>query len=119
MAMARAVKIDSGLLRSIIAEEMKRITEAGEEKLDMTQAAEFVAEALIRHLSEDIELIAGNAFELMLGTVGNDGVHVPGRMEDLDDFAATIADKVLKSEELKDIVERISVQVLRSAMEPS
>lgn len=121
--MGKAVRLDRLQLRSIIAEEVRLLGEANDDRIDpnsklgVTNAlAEFVGEALIRHLEEDVEVVANNAFEMAVGTLG-DEVPVPARFEDIEGYSEKIADKLLKSPELREVVERIAASVLRNLME--
>lgn len=109
-------------LRRIIREAVKRKMQAlneAPETMDVAgEVAEFVTSALDMWLEEQgVDLIGSNAWEMMVGTVGEEGVPVPGRVEDVDHFAEQAATKVLASPDLKEKVTQICKLMLESAMD--
>lgn len=111
-------------LRRIIREAVKRKLQALNEDpapgggIDMTEPAEFIIEALNMWLEETgIDLIGSNAWEMMMGTLGEEEIPVPGRVEDVDHFAEKCAERVMASPDLKEKVTAIAKLMLESAMD--
>lgn len=107
------------IVREAVNRKLQRLDEAGEETIDVAgEVAEFVTGALVMWLNEDgVDLIGSNAWEMMMGTVGEEGVPVPGRVEDVDHFAEQAAAKVLADPDVKDQVTQICKLMLESAMD--
>ena len=114
------MRLTKDSLRRIIREAVKvKIAEAGEpEQFDIaSEHAEFLGSALVMWLDDEgIDLIGSNAWEMMLGTVGEENVAVPGRVEDVDHFAEQCATTVLANPELKEAITKIAKLMLESAM---
>lgn len=107
------------IIREAVNRKLERLDEAPEGTIDIPgEVAEFVTGALEMWLREDgVDLIGSNAWEMMMGTVGEEGVPVPGRVEDVDHFAEQAAAKVMASPELKEHVTAICKLMLESAMD--
>lgn len=113
------MKLTKEQLRRIVREAVNRKLDEAPETIDISgEVAEFVTGALEMWLREEgVDLIGSNAWEMMMGTVGEEGVPVPGRVEDVDHFAEQAAAKVMASLELKEHVTAICKLMLESAMD--
>lgn len=117
----RFMKLSERQLRQIINEEIKRLHEAPGETIDIAgEVGSFIEEALLRELVNDDDLvkrISDNAWEMMMGTLGEDQVPVPGRYEDVLDLADAAAGNVLKSSVLRDELFKIAKNMLESLLD--
>lgn len=115
------MKLSQTQLRRLINEAVKRRfsevsgTDHGADVPD--QIAEFLIPAVAEHLSSQSDLVAGNAWEQMMGTLGEDDVLTPSRYEDIDSMADQVAQIVITSSELREELIAIARQVLSSLME--
>jgi hypothetical protein len=106
------------IIRDTVNRKLQRLDEAPEAVDPAGEVAEFVMGALAMWLDEDgIDLIGNNAWEMMMGTLGEDEIPVPGRVEDVDHFAQQAAEKVLSDPDIKDKVAQICKLMLESAMD--
>lgn len=106
------------IIREAVQRKLRALDEAPETIDIPGEVAEFVTGALEMWLREDgVDLIGSNAWEMMMGTLGEEGVPVPGRVEDVDHFAEQAAAKVMASPELKEHVTAICKLMLESAMD--
>lgn len=117
------MKMTKTQLRRVIREAVNRKLQALNEDpaagggIDMTEPAEFLIPALVEHLESETDLVTSNAWEMMMGTLGEEEVPVPGRVEDVDHFADKIADRVMASPDLKEVVKTMARLMLESAMD--
>ncbi len=117
------MKLTQRQLRQIIKEEASKSRRLAESPLSddspADQVADGVLEAFLQWFSErGADLLAGNAFQVLIGTVPDEELLVPVRYEDLDVLADDAAEIVLSDEALKQHVTDICRQVLSSLMKP-
>lgn len=107
------------IIRENVAARLAALDEASElETADMTDSADFISGALANWLDEEgHDLIASNAWEMMMGTVGEENLSVPGRVEDVDHFAEQIAAKVVSDPVLKEAITKIAKTILETSMQ--
>ena len=104
-------------LRRIIREAVKRkLQEAPEGVNFQAEVGGFLASALGTYLEED-DVVGSNAWEMMMGTLGEDELPVPGRVEDLDPLAELVTEHVLQDSQVRDAVKGIAKNLLDNLMD--
>lgn len=88
-----------------------RLSELGE------GAAFAIISQIIDDLGDDGDIV-NNAFEMWMGAEGQDEILLPAREEDLDAIAESLADDVLKDDDLREALFSALRNMLSSAMKP-
>lgn len=113
------IKLTAKQLRNLIesvSRKVSNLNEANEDSIDVSgEVAGFVISALVMWLDEGgIDLIGSNAFEQMMGTLGEEAP-VPARIEDVEHFAESAASHVLADPNIKKQVTQICKMLLESS----
>lgn len=125
------MKVTKAQLRRIIREAVKRrielLSEAevehdkgADNDLDITDVADFISESFSRLLEdpETFDVLTGNAWEMMMGTLGEDQVPAPTRMEDVEHWSERIATRCLADASVKDVFQKVAHNMLQNLMKP-
>jgi hypothetical protein len=117
------IKLTKEQLRRIVSETVKnklaRIDEVSDNVNFGQEVGDFVAMSLSEFFSDDeqLDLVTSNAWEMMVGTLGEDQLPVPGRVEDLEPLSELVTTYVLQDESVKNLVRQIAHNILESLMD--
>jgi len=112
------MKLSRTQLRHIIQETVNEalIDDPTDHEDPFNDVADFLSQSLSDEVNFDSDLIGSNAFEAMLGTLGEEGVPTLARKEDLEATAEFVVERVLESEIMRESVKKIALNFLENLM---
>lgn len=107
------------IVREAVRSKLEQLDEAPENTVSVgAELGEFLVAALSDEMQHnDVQDdITSNAWERMMGTLGEDNVPVPGRVEDVDAWAELITEHVLQHPETRAVFKTMAEVLLENVM---